>query len=513
MKEQSIREASRTGARISRWQAIRLSATIVDDIAARESSARIDIAGRPVPLCVVLKNPLVLAFATAMATTESRSGSDESLRQLGIRSALLDSFRSRVDRGTQGTRAVTAGGLDALMIAREPGHFDALGPVAELITARGGRVRWQLYREVHRSRIATGERRVANPTLSTFLSGRYVASMWEALRAETLHELRLLVEEIVDDSGLGRRLVSIYKKIVTEALPSVTAAVVSLEKEVLRRRPDVVLVGNPATLEGRIGVELAARLGIPTLTIQHGILIREDPLWMGLPVDRFCVWGEGGRRILRSCGYDDERIAVTGDPARHGESRSARERCGGGNDVLVLLSGEGHMTGMDEHRNLVQVCVNAAALTGSLHWHFRLHRKDQPGFYEETIRKSGAKNCSVSPPGGGGGLGKDLERARVAVSTTSTAAIEALAIGVPVVSVERPQGEYVPEIVAAGLTTHVEAEASVLAQGVMRLHSVGAGSTRVVETARFLDDFFGADGADSAGQVYDLLRRSAVPVG
>ncbi|MCC6133386.1 MAG: hypothetical protein IT186_25935 [Acidobacteria bacterium] len=481
-----------------------MSAGIVDAITAMGLGGSIDVAGRSIPLCIALRNPLVLSFSAAMNPAELQADSDRRETLVGFGSAVFETFGNRA--GGQKSEP-SESSVDALILAREPDHFDALGPVARMIAEHGGQVRWHLYRGDHRSRVATGEWRMANPTMSTFLSETYRRTLREGFGTESWIDLRRSIEGLVGDSRVVRSLVRIYQQVAASFLPRVVATVMSLEKEILRRRPTAILIGNPATIEGRIGVELATHFGIPTLAIQHGTLMREDPLWMGLPVTLFCVWGESGRSSLHSCGYDDDRIAVTGDPAQHRErvSRPDGGRRVRGKSVLVLLSGEGHMTGRVEHRSLVKTCVNAAALSESIHWHFRLHKKDRPEVYADTIRGVGVTNCSVSPPGGGNELGKDLERATVVVATTSTAAIEALAAGVPVVSVDRPEGEYVPDIVAAGLTVRVVSEASILARAVRRLQSAGPEADRAAETARFLDNFFGVDGVNSTGRIHNLL--------
>ena len=78
-------------------------------------------------------------------------------------------------------------------------------------------------------------------------------------------------------------------------------------------RPQGVVLDEDATPLARIVIAHAARLGIPTVVVQHGICcVRFGFAPLGANV--FCAWDEATRRQLEAWNVPNERIAVTGPP-------------------------------------------------------------------------------------------------------------------------------------------------------------------------------------------------------
>lgn len=91
-------------------------------------------------------------------------------------------------------------------------------------------------------------------------------------------------------------------------------------------RPSRIVLDEDATPLARIVVAQAARLGIPTIVIQHGVCCVRFG-FAPLAADVFCAWDEGTRRQLRAWGVAEDRIIVTG-PTRDqlGMRRAIRTR-------------------------------------------------------------------------------------------------------------------------------------------------------------------------------------------
>lgn len=92
-------------------------------------------------------------------------------------------------------------------------------------------------------------------------------------------------------------------------------------------RPSRIILDEDATPLARIVVAHAARLGIPTVVVQHGVCCVRFG-FAPLTADMFCAWDEGTHRQLRAWGVAEERIAVTGPTPEQLRMRDAiRSRC------------------------------------------------------------------------------------------------------------------------------------------------------------------------------------------
>ena len=91
-------------------------------------------------------------------------------------------------------------------------------------------------------------------------------------------------------------------------------------------RPSQIVLDEDATPLARIVVAQAARLGIPTIVVQHGVCCVRFG-FAPLTADLFCAWDEGTRRQLRAWGVAEDLIVVTG-PTRDqlGMRRAIRTR-------------------------------------------------------------------------------------------------------------------------------------------------------------------------------------------
>lgn len=201
--------------------------------------------------------------------------------------------------------------------------------------------------------------------------------------------------------------------------------------------PPLVLVGNPYVLEGRLLSRIAESVGIPTAVVEHGTIFNDDPKWQDCPASLICAWGHPSRRALETCGVNPARISVTGAPrfdeifARFADTsrpRSSRD-C-----ILVVISGPGDQTRLEHHESLIRILHEAADATPELRWVVKLHPKDRKSFYD---RAQGHRLEFVEPDPNQHGLQifELLQDARAAVTERSSAAIDAMAVGVPVISV------------------------------------------------------------------------------
>jgi UDP-N-acetylglucosamine 2-epimerase len=267
---------------------------------------------------------------------------------------------------------------------------------------------------------------------------------------------------------------------------------------VRRLRPAITLVANPYTFEGRLLSLVSRHAGVPTVALEHGSIFPGSPHWQNCPSDLVCAWGDVSRRALLACGVADERIAVTGGP-RYDEvfrrAQASTERLDPAQaTVLVATSGPGDQVSPAQHRDFIAALFAAAAQTPDVRWVVKLHRKDAIANYElpQAGRRS---NVSIIPAE----YGRDgleifdyLRSARALVTITSSAAFDALAVGVPVISFDVWPAAYKRtdvEFLEHGCATTVRT-AEELADEVARAWRLERDPAVETAAARYVDEHF-----------------------
>ncbi len=96
-------------------------------------------------------------------------------------------------------------------------------------------------------------------------------------------------------------------------LPKILLYIDMAENLYQQLQPDLVIVADEALpLLGRIALHTAQQQRIPTLTIQHGLLLN-DPAYYGPTLaDRFALWGEAAYTFLQAHGGTPEKLICVG---------------------------------------------------------------------------------------------------------------------------------------------------------------------------------------------------------
>lgn len=214
----------------------------------------------------------------------------------------------------------------------------------------------------------------------------------------------------------------------------------AIESMLHSAQPRMVIIGNPYTFEGRLTALAARRFGIPTLVIEHGSIFPDDPIWEDCPVDLICAWGEPSRRALLSCGVEEKKIVVTGAPgydavfAQAGDDslRRAPNRA----YVLVATSGPGDQVSLPQHLGFIRALYEAVDRNPDISWLVKLHKKDRLEYY---AGENGGPRANLQLVNGGTATSETdifdfLRPARFLLTISSTAALDAMAVHVPVVT-------------------------------------------------------------------------------
>lgn len=329
----------------------------------------------------------------------------------------------------------------------------------------------------------------------------------DAARATAVRRARLLRKQLPPVlPSHGDRSLADVTGAALDLLPAVAEAVTVADNAFAECGARVLVVGNDLTLEGRSASLLARTRGVPTACLMHGA-VSGSPLQAHHLTDRFLAYGNASRDILVGLGFPEARIAVVGAPhvaaARpaadtHPAIRRLLDLAPGAPWVLVATSGPGHSVSEASHQRLVRALAAIASRHPELKLLAKLHRKDRESYYVEATREAkGLAWVPAGTPGVPDDIADWLPGCSLLVTGASTAAVDALLWGVPVMTVDFDGDLGAADFIEAGTTLHVRDEAGLereLAKGFPR------GYRRPpLEAARlYLENSFAARGSQAA---------------
>ncbi len=265
-------------------------------------------------------------------------------------------------------------------------------------------------------------------------------------------------------------------------------------------RPRCIVVGNPTLAEGRAATWSARRVGASTVTIQHGDLVRDEPAWADVRVDHYCSWGQHGADMLPLLSAGTTNVHVTGAPWLDAERRARKEKKSS-SLVLVALSGAGHSVSMSEHLACLDRLAETVRAMPELDWRIRLHPKDDPNLYATRFdKKVTVQQATKNRPA----IDVDLDESAVLLTAGSTAGLDALRQGVPVITLADPPAFKLPAYVEAGTTLHVGRGQS-LTDAIRRVLSEGVPTPVQERSQKWVEHFYGPTDGRAADRVGDLL--------
>lgn len=375
--------------------------------------------------------------------------------------------------------SVTPAPADLLLWPREPGHLTSLIPVATTLAAGGLTPRF----------VACQSGLI--PLLSA--SGQaavYTRAAWperiQRQRKEALGAAETLsVSPGVDFSGFPgsvspERILNICRQVLVPLLPVVHETVAAVEGAIERMKPGVVVVGNDLTPEGRTACLLLRRVGVPTACFMHGV-ITGNPQHGRHVADRVLVYGEAARSELLELGSNPEGIATIGAPhldqrpnqtgAVHPQIASALGPETAQPTVLIATSGPGHSVSETHHRRFVNAVARLSTTMPEVRFLVKLHRKDRVSYYQEAEQAVAGSRLLVVEHGDSAfpkAFEDWLQGCRLLITGASAAAVDAMLMDVPVVTVDLMDELGAADFIRAGVTVHVRSE-SELAEAVRTL--------------------------------------------
>jgi hypothetical protein len=248
---------------------------------------------------------------------------------------------------------------------------------------------------------------------------------------------------------------SVAKRYLPSQVPAALLAATAVEAAFETVRPSAVVVSHPCTLEAVVVSEYARARSIPVVCVQPSRLSATDPTWWAGSVDRICAWGDESRKALIARGFDARSIEITGPVWTDSVPSGSVSNQAGKRRILVALSGPGHSVSHREHERLVERILTASRKLQQFELEYRLHPKDSEETWHRLMQSVSGSQGQVAPNAPDREtIESRLSQAAVLVTVGSTAAVDAMYAGVPVVSIAQ-EGQVTPEFAVAGATTHV----------------------------------------------------------
>jgi hypothetical protein len=261
-------------------------------------------------------------------------------------------------------------------------------------------------------------------------------------------------------------------------------------------RPRAVVVGNDRCWTGQTYTLLAGAEGIDSVVVQDGIAAQNDPTWQYSTADHVLAAGSLWPRLL---GLESRsRVSVVGQPRYDGVSRRFLARRTEAPRVSAPQVSRALFVLQDIHApDYVETVLREILRLEGIEVMVRAH----PAFRPAGLDRLSGPRVQFSR---GGNVVDDLAWADVVVTEYSTVAVEALALGLPVLSVTLSGRPLLLDFAVPGQAEQV-ADRSQIGPA---LHRLLAGSGRSVPSpARqaILDDLIGPLDDRSAFRVAGIV--------
>jgi UDP-N-acetylglucosamine 2-epimerase len=231
------------------------------------------------------------------------------------------------------------------------------------------------------------------------------------------------------------------------------------------------------------------------------------------------VYGERSRQSLIELGEDPHRIAVSGAAYLAGRPRQTYQTDPRIADflglkpgqpwILLATSGPGHSVSLEHHRLVVRRVAELSAVMPDARFVAKLHPKDQVAFYTAAEQAAPGSRLLVVT-GKEPRLPRDifawLQGCTAMLTGASAAALEALLMDVPVVTMDFMNELEGIDFIDAGATLHCRT-AQDLQKAVQTVVCKPAGPDRLGEPARkFLRESFENLDGDPARAAAEIIR-------
>lgn len=289
-------------------------------------------------------------------------------------------------------------------------------------------------------------------------------------------------------------------------------------------QPAVLCLYAESSGWGRAALAAAARAGVPSVAIQHGIVYpgyysyRHDADEGECPrPDRTAVFGEAARRLLVEMGhYDPQSLVVTGSPrfdalleaSRQWDRAALRRRFAVRDDESMVVVASRHQGIRETHESIgsaFPAFVRAVDAVGAVRCLVKPHPAEPDTAYRRDLEAAGAARTRVLPADTD--LNELLFACDLLVTVESLSAVEALVLGRPVLVLNAPTNlsAMVEEGAALGVAAGEDPADALRAA----LFDAGTRDRLAAARARYVDDVASGVDGQATRRIVDLVHAAA----
>lgn len=342
--------------------------------------------------------------------------------------------------------------VDLILLPADSSHLNQLIPISVQLKKRGIRYLWVS----NKSKISMKLKEENEPQV--FLRGFYTRAKLSDRRLSS--EIRLRCNETL----IGSPLNEVWFKTLTRNLFWTKSLLKFNEDLIAACKPKAVLVGNDLTMEGRIAASVFKKNQLLSYCVQHGDM--SGLLESEHCVDEFYVYGDASYKQVQ--GYVcKSKFIVTGapyldsSPSAGNSSISRKLKLRTEKYILVAFSGHGDSTSRVHSLKLVEAIFELASIIPSIDFVIKLHPKDRIKNYE-TIQNnfpdSKIKIIEHLQPSFEFSIFEWLKGCSLLITGTSTTAIEAMYLGIPVITLDLMDEFKNVGFINAGATVHIRSK-------------------------------------------------------
>lgn len=367
-------------------------------------------------------------------------------------------LRAGSDGTTNSTHTNTpAAKRPVVFIPRHESHLVDLFPVAHALQQQQIPVLFLLYHDEHFQRCLQ-ENISAVLLMNPVDKWQYFSLLQESIRIcrEYMHVFDATYRSTCSVSARDPNLYDalIIRKSILSTLQACIFPMLqtawSIASMINHYHPQMIVVGNPYIFEGKTAISVAKQYQIPTLTVEHGSIFAHDLRWKNCSVDTICVWGTSSQTALIQSGVDPQKIICTGAPRldaliskKRADLQAAQTNIPKYSKrvVLVATSGAGDSVNVMQHSVFIAWLTQATQALPEIEWRIKLHPKDRRAYYQSVENLPNVCFVQSSKNRFGLDIYEALAEADILLTVTSTSAVDAMLMGVPVISVQLPDLE------------------------------------------------------------------------
>ncbi len=329
--------------------------------------------------------------------------------------------------------------VDVVFWPTEPNHLDQMFPVADLMIKNGFSVLF-----------VTNKKKI----LSLLRATTYPFYYLRGILASSYSIAKVIQKDLTSITAVVSNLIGHNStKVLGELSRSIPelANLITFTKHLINQlQPVVFMVGYDITIEGRVAARICAQHRVFNCAIQHGEM--SSPLNSYHVVDTYFVFGSTVKRRLEKLN-GRTKFYITGPPYLDARKKGVgiltniplklamRE---GLPYVLVCFSGPGNNTSFKHHAQMVETLFLLHQQRNNINIVVKLHPKDKFSFYSTYLKKYTNATIRVVES-----TEEELPKSifdwlyssSLLITGGSMVAIEAMALGIPVISLDI-LGEY-----------------------------------------------------------------------